>query len=571
MIKKITSILTRKQKIGMVIVVLVTLINALIETGATALILPLSTALTASGDSQLSDLLLYEQLGCSSKYDYIVYICIAVISAYVMKCVFSTFTSYCQQMFSVKVTSSISSKLFGKMFEKKYEYHLHHSSSEIQSIVTNDAQMFYAYLNDILTVATETIVAVSMMVLLGTTNFIFTVVTVLVIFLAFSVCKVVVTPRIRVYGEQTRKYSVSRIKWITQAVNSLKSIYVSKKQKLFKDNYSHSAYQYFKQASLKNIFTVMPRNIIEAVCMIAVFTAMIISITAGGDVDKMLPVLATFAVAAIRLMPSANRIISNLNDMQFNKAGVESVIKVMHSEDDKIIESGINTNAITGELKYEIAVKDLSFKYCDSDKYLFKNVNLTIPVGKSVAFIGTTGAGKTTMADIILGLLQPESGHVEFDGKDIKDNSYEWAKIVGYIPQTIYLCDDTIKNNIAFGLTEDKVDEDKVWECIKKAQLYDFITTLPDGINTVVGEGGIRLSGGQRQRVGIARALYDNPQFLVMDEATSALDNDTEKAIMESIDNLAGEKTLLIIAHRLSTIKNCDIVYRIQDGEVKVE
>lgn len=184
----------------------------------------------------------------------------------------------------------------------------------------------------------------------------------------------------------------------------------------------------------------MPRNIIEAVCMIAVFTSMIISIVSGENVDEMLPVLATFAVAAIRLMPSANRIISNLNDMQFNKAGVESVIKVMHSEDDKIIESGINTNAITGELKYEIAVKNLSFKYCDSDKYLFKNVNLTIPVGKSVAFIGITGAGKTTMADIILGLLQPESGHVEFDGKDIMDNSYEWAKIVGYIPQTIYLC-----------------------------------------------------------------------------------------------------------------------------------
>lgn len=446
-----------------------------------------------------------------------------------MKCVFSTFTSYCQQMFSVRVTSSISSKLFGKMFEKKYEYHLHHSSSEIQNIVTNDAYMFYTYLNGILTVTTEIIVAVSMVVLLGTTNFIFTVITVIVIFLAFSVCKLVVTPRIRVYGERTRKYFESRIKWITQAVNSLKSIYVSKKQKIFKENYSHSTYQYFKQASLKNIFTVMPRNIIEAVCMIAVFTSMIISITAGENVDEMLPVLATFAVAAIRLMPSANRIISNLNDMQFNKAGVESVINVMHSEDDKITESRINTSAMTVELKYEIAVKNLSFKYCDSDKYLFKNVNLTIPVGKSVAFIGTTGAGKTTMADIILGLLQPESGHVEFEGKDIKDNSYEWAKIVGYIPQTIYLCDDTIKSNIAFGLTEDKIDEDRVWECIKKSQLYDFITTLPDGINTVVGEGGIRLSGGQRQRVGIARALYDKPQFLVMDEATSALDNDTEK------------------------------------------
>lgn len=571
MIKKITSILTRKQKIGMIIVVLVTLINALIETGATALIMPLSTALTASGDSKWDDFILYEQLGCSSRYEYIIYLCMAVISAYVLKCVFSIFNSYCQQMFSVRITSSISSKLFGKMFEKKYEYHLHHSSSEIQSIVTNDAQMFYAYLNGVLSVTTEIIVAVFMMILLGTTNFIFTVITVIVVFLAFSVCKLIVTPRIRVYGEQTRKYFGSRIKWITQAVNSLKSIYVSKKQKIFKDNYSHSTYQYFKQASLKNIFTVMPRNIIEAVCMIAVFTSMIISIVSGENVDEMLPVLATFAVAAIRLMPSANRIISNLNDMQFNKAGVESVIKVMHSEDDKIIESGINTSAMTVELKYEIAVKNLSFKYCDSDKYLFKNVNLSIPVGKSVAFIGTTGAGKTTMADIILGLLQPESGHVEFDGKDIKDNSYEWAKIVGYIPQTIYLCDDTIKNNIAFGLTEDKIDEDRVWECIKKSQLYDFITTLPDGINTVVGEGGIRLSGGQRQRVGIARALYDNPQFLVMDEATSALDNDTEKAIMESIDNLAGEKTLLIIAHRLSTIKNCDIVYRIQEGEVKVE
>ena len=215
-----------------------------------------------------------------------------------------------------------------------------------------------------------------------------------------------------------------------------------------------------------------------------------------------------------------------------------------------------------------LSVKQVSFHYEDNEKEILSNVNLNIKRGTSIAFIGPSGAGKTTMADLILGILHPTSGIIEADGKNIEDNIKGWYKQIGYTPQTIYLMDDSIRNNIAFGLKEDEIDDDKVWKALEKAQLDEFVKGLPEGIDTNLGDRGVRCSGGQRQRLGIARALYNDPEFLILDEATSALDNETEKAIMEAIDGLKGKKTLLIIAHRLSTTKNCDQIYKIQNQRI---
>ena len=225
------------------------------------------------------------------------------------------------------------------------------------------------------------------------------------------------------------------------------------------------------------------------------------------------------------------------------------------------------------DVKESIEMKDITYAYPNTERLIFDHADLKIPVGASVGIVGTSGAGKSTVVDILLGLLEPSTGHIYADGVDVKEtgNYRKWLKNIGYIPQMIFMLDDTIRKNVAFGVPEDKIDENRLWEVLKEAQLDEFIKTLPEGLETGIGERGIRLSGGQRQRIGIARALYNDPEVLILDEATSALDNDTEAAIMESINRLHGRKTLIIIAHRLQTIEKCDIVYRVEDGRAKIE
>ena len=215
----------------------------------------------------------------------------------------------------------------------------------------------------------------------------------------------------------------------------------------------------------------------------------------------------------------------------------------------------------------DIKINQISWKYPNSEKFVLKDLSMEIFRGESIALIGTSGAGKTTLADIILGLYRPQGGNITVDNVDISTIPQQWSKMIGYVPQQVFLTDDTIRNNIAFGLYENEIDEKAIWRALEKAQLKEFVQSLPEGLNTKVGERGIKFSGGQRQRVAIARALYYEPDIIVLDEATSALDNETETAVMESIDLLKGEKTLLIIAHRLSTISNCDRIYEIVDGK----
>ena len=216
----------------------------------------------------------------------------------------------------------------------------------------------------------------------------------------------------------------------------------------------------------------------------------------------------------------------------------------------------------------EILLKDITYRYPNSDVLIFNHATMCIPVGKSVGIVGTSGAGKTTVVDILLGLLRLQGGSILADGVEVREHYESWLKNIGYIPQSIFMIDSTIRKNVAFGCADDEIDDGKVWQALREAQLDEFVRGLPEGLDTGIGERGIRISGGQRQRIGIARALYEDPEVLVLDEATSALDNETEAAIMDSINRLHGRKTLIIIAHRLQTIEKCDMVYRVEDGQV---
>lgn len=223
------------------------------------------------------------------------------------------------------------------------------------------------------------------------------------------------------------------------------------------------------------------------------------------------------------------------------------------------------------EVRDKIELKNITFAYPNTEKLIFDHAQCEIPIGNSVGIVGTTGSGKSTIVDVLLGLLRAQEGEVLADGVNVMTDYRKWLRNVGYIPQSIFMMDDTIRKNVAFGVPEDEIDEERIWKVLKDARLDEFVKKLPEGLETGIGERGIRISGGQRQRIGIARALYDDPEVLVLDEATSALDNDTEAAIMKSIEQLHGKKTLIIIAHRLQTIENCDIVYRVEDGKIKRE
>ena len=303
----------------------------------------------------------------------------------------------------------------------------------------------------------------------------------------------------------------------------------------------------------------------ETVCIGGMMSVVILKILRGVNLSYFIPTLSVFVVAAFRMLPSFGRITSFMNMMIFNKPAVEAVyndVRIMNELDElKTVE---NDNELIFNNKIDISC--VAYSYPNTTAEVLKRVDISIKKNESIGFIGPSGQGKTTLADIILGILTPSKGTIEVDGKDITENMTSWHHMLGYIPQTIFLCDDTIRKNVAYGINEEDIDDERVIRALEEAQIKDFVLRLEEGINTEIGERGVRLSGGQRQRIGIARALYNNPEVLILDEATSALDNDTEVAVMDAINRLQGNKTLIIIAHRLSTIENCDKIYRINDG-----
>ena len=330
-----------------------------------------------------------------------------------------------------------------------------------------------------------------------------------------------------------------------------------------------------RNAKLTTNYTVlnnMPRLLIETFSICGILGYLAVCIVNSQDLTELMPQISAFAVAAMRLMPSINRINTHLTNIAFYEPSVNYVYENVDFTSYKLKGKYEKEKSGNGEpirLEKEIRMEGITYQYPESDKPVLVDAQMAVPVGKSVGVMGPSGAGKTTAVDILLGLLKVKSGRILCDGRDIFENYESWLSHIGYIPQTIYLTDDTIRENIAFGVAKEEIDDARVWEVLEEAQMKDFVKGLPQEIWTTIGERGVRLSGGQRQRLGIARALYHNPEILVFDEATSALDTETESAIMEAIDSFHGRKTLIIIAHRLRTIENCDIIYKVDGGKIR--
>lgn len=371
-------------------------------------------------------------------------------------------------------------------------------------------------------------------------------------------------------GRESRQASGDMNRVILQAIGGFKDARVLNREKLFLKQYDTFAANHVRASVYQSIIKELPKPIIETLLVTGILTITLIMVFEGRLFQEIIPVLTLFGVAAIKLMPVFNNVINQISTINYSAFSVNSIVEDLEllENEYKEFREKILSSSERMELKEKIELKSVSFRYPNSDEQAISNISLTIPRGSAVAFVGPSGAGKTTLVDIILGLLIPQSGTMEADGVDIYDNIRGWTKNIGYIQQSNYLMDARIFRNIAFGVPDEEIDKDKLYRAINAAQLEELIERLPMGLRTTTGERGTRLSGGQQQRIAIARALYNNPQVLVMDEATSALDNITEKYVIEAIERLRGDRTIIMIAHRLTTVKNCDMIYMVDEGKI---
>lgn len=576
-VKKLNGILNKKQKGSMVIIIIMMLIGAVLETASISIVIPVVTVAMDRKAIEKNELVraLYNILGCQSTESFTVIIMVTMIVAFILKNIFLFWQQKVLYRFVYTNQFRTSEQVMKKFLSRGYEYYLNADTAVIQRNITSDVNNMYALILSLLTLTSEIIVFLCLAVVLLVADFKMTLMISTLLIVTLLIIKKILKPILKKAGKDNQDYYSGLFKWISQTVTGIKEVKISNKEKHFISEYMECGQGYVNAVQKYSLYNNVPRLLIETVCVIGMISYLMVLVLGGDDAVSMMSTIAAFGLAIVRLMPCANRINNQVNNIAYFEPAFMGVADNLKAEiDAKNV--GLEEFEPADEkldVKKTIELKDIYYKYPNTDKWIFENANLTIPVGKSVGIVGTSGAGKSTIVDVLLGLLQLDEGHIFADGIDVleKDNYRRWLKNVGYIPQTIFMLDDSIKKNICFGLSDEEIDEKRLWEVAREAQLDEFIKSLPEGMDTSIGERGIRISGGQRQRIGIARALYGDPEVLILDEATSALDNDTESAIMESINRLHGLKTLVIIAHRLQTIEKCDEVYRVSEGKITKE
>lgn len=568
--KKYFKILSNNEKLKLFILVILMLIGGVMESISVSLILPLITVVT---DASSFDDTWYGKLICNvfnidNSKQYISVLILFLIFIFVLKNLYLLLEYALHYSYIASCRCKMQIKMMHCYIHKPYPFYFTSSTGELLRITGIDTGQAYNLLSSLLAFYTELIVSIALIITIFVISPQITIILGIVLLIEILLITKVIKPRAKKMGEKQRYENAMLNKWFLQSVNGIKSIKVANNENYFEKNYSNHTSGYIKADVTNQLLGNIPRMLIEA-CTVCVALGYIwFMINKGIDVSILIPQLSAFVVALVRLLPSVSRMSSVINQVPYSEGGLDNLIINLDADKD-IIEKSCSKEILVSFNK-EIRLDGITFGY-STDRILLNSVNLIINKGQSIGVIGQSGSGKTTLIDIILGLLTPLSGRVLVDGVDIEKNMVSWLKCISYIPQNIFLLDDSIRNNIAFGIEEQDVDDTLIWRTLEEAQLSEYVKSLPDGIDTEIGEQGIRLSGGQIQRIGIARALYSNPELLIFDEATSALDNDTEAAIMESIDNLKGKKTMIIIAHRLSTIENCDVVYKVDNGNVTKE
>ncbi|MDE6916157.1 MAG: ABC transporter ATP-binding protein/permease [Lachnospiraceae bacterium] len=571
-LKKINILMDKKQKGAMAGLFVMMLISAGLETGAVMMVMAvvqliLDPVALEQGETYQRICGMFHLQGT---VQFSVLAILFLIFLYITKNIFQFFLQRNLYRFVFTNQFKTASDLMKSFVRREYEYYLNAETAVIQRSITSDVNGMYALTMSVLQIASEAIVAVFLVFALAFQDPVMTVVIAVLLVVTLVVIKNIIKPIMNRTGKENQDYGASMFAWISQTVQGIKEIKVAGREQYFIGEYCKVGQGYVRAMERFSLFNNTPKLLIETVCMAGLLGYIMALIVSGANVSAMVSLFAAFGIAAMRLLPAASRINNQLTSMAFNEPFFFNVSDNLVEETDE--EHTDISYAVVAKEKLpvtrEVTLSDITYHYPNSGKLIFDHASVSFPIGRSIGVVGASGAGKTTIIDILLGLLKLSGGKVLADDVDIQDRYREWLANVGYIPQMIFLLDADIRKNVAFGVPEEEIDDAKLWHALEEAQLDQFVRTLPDGVNTGIGERGIRLSGGQRQRIGIARALYNDPEVLILDEATSALDNDTEAAIMESINRLHGKKTLVIIAHRLQTIEKCDMVFRVGDGKI---
>lgn len=599
-VNKMLHVLNRPQKILCVLVFILTCIGSVLECLGVSVIVPLVNVIMDPEAIESNELLTQIPLIKDFNYDGLIAVVVGgIIVLYLVKNGFFIFLSWVRITFSCKIQREISIRMMESYMGRGYQFFLKKEIGELNRGVNGDInsvyQVLYAgfrLLSDLLTIILICVFMVSADWMLSLMMVAMAGGCVLLIYFVF---------RKKMYkaGMQIVNYSAKSGQTLYEAFQGIKDILILRKQRCFVDEYEKNQIQVQKAQCKQTVGQESPAYIIEGLCVAGLMLAVAVRIVSGEQSADFVAVLAAFAVGAFRILPSLGRISMSLNQVITSIPGVNSVYEnIVEAEEYEKLhpELGFGKNRSTGliarskrldntktkedsdstkgnkldKCKFceKLCLEDITFRYNKETDNILEDLNLNILKGQSVAFIGSSGAGKSTLVDILLGLLVPQQGSILMDGKSITEIPDQWAQIIGYVPQNVFLTSGSIKENVAFGEVKDEINEDLVREVLKKAELFEFVSKLPNGIETKVGDRGVRLSGGQRQRIAIARALYHQPEIMVLDEATSALDNDTESAIMSAINALQGQVTLIIVAHRLTTVRNCDVIYEVKDKKI---
>ncbi|MBQ9991323.1 MAG: ABC transporter ATP-binding protein [Lachnospiraceae bacterium] len=577
--KKMNRLLDARQKRLMVVIIFLMLVGGILESLSISVILPVIEVLldpeAVQGEGVIPTL--YRLLGSPGVDAFTRIMMMTLIGAFIVKNLFLFLQNVVQLRFVYTNQFATSRRMMINFMKRPYEYYLNADTSVIQRNITSDVNNMYGLILSVLQLFSEIVVFVCLAAVLLATDAVMTITIASLMVVVLFLIKVVIKPIMVKAGQDNQDYYSGLYKWIEQSVMGIKEIKIANKEQYFINEYAKCGFGYVNAVQKYNLYNSTPRLLIETVCIAGLVLYMMIVMSGGVALEDITAQLTAFAAAAMRLIPSANRINNYLTSISYFEPFFMGVSDHLQEEihDDSMVydvEAYSHKKQVEKlDIKEAIRLKDITYKYPNTDVLIFDHADMEIPIGSAVGIVGSSGSGKTTVVDILLGLLELESGSILADDVEIREHYEEWLKNIGYIPQSIFMLDSTIRNNVAFGYAPEEIDDSRVWEVLKEAQLDEFVRGLPEGLDTGIGERGIRLSGGQRQRIGIARALFEDPEVLVLDEATSALDNDTEAAIMESINRLHGKKTLIIIAHRLQTIEKCDMVYRVEKGKVSRE
>lgn len=578
LLQKIAYLFDKKQMIQLAGLAVMILIGGILETLGVSMMLPLVQAIMSPDEIMGNELAasIVAFLHIDSSRNLILWLLGVTIFLFIFKNAYLLFQTYVQNTFVTRNRNRMISRVMREFLNRPYEDYLGADIPTVFRLTDSDIPNAFQLILVLIQMTTEIVVAVSICLVLVVVVSPAISIGCAVLFLGMTLMITkILKPRLNAIGRKNQAIQSRIAKWRIQSIYGLKDVKVLHREEFFVRNYYESGAVGANVARNYAVMNNAPRLLIETVFIAAMLSFIFAFIVRGGDITELFSTLTAFAAAAVRVMPATNRINTYLSEIAYAQPCLDYLYENLTENMKRDVNGSVT--GLTGEreqakesltLNDKIVLDHISYSYPNTDKPIFTDAHMEVRKGQSVGIMGPSGAGKSTIVDILLGLLHVQAGAITCDGRDIFDNYPSWLSKIGYIPQSIYLIDESIRDNIAFGIDRDKIDDRRIWEVLEEAQLKTFVEELPEGLETTIGDRGVRISGGQRQRLGIARALYHNPEILVFDEATSALDGDTEAAVMEAVNSFHGKKTMVIIAHRLNTIAKCDIIYKVENEKI---